>query len=632
MNTDGKIDNGIAIVSITRRGSDLGRRLNRLLAPECRFYLPQSFADSAFPEEQLFTGTSGELIKDIFHRYRFLVLIMAAGVAVRHISRELGDKRSDPGVVVVDEAGLSSISLLSGHLGGANRLAERVASLIGARPVITTASDMSGGIAVDLLGSEFGWEIEDFSQVTEVSAALVNGEDVGLFQDAGEDWQHGEVLPDNLTVYQSFESLGQSGAAAMMIITDNLLEDSYIESLNAPVVIYRPKNIVIGIGCNRGTSSFDIERAVDKVLADHRLSKKCIGKIATIDIKKEEQGITDFAKKNNLSIEYFNKEALGNVTVFSEPSAAALKYAGVPSVCESAALLSSGNRTLSVPKVSVDRSVTVAVARMVYPLVEQKKGKLFLVGIGPGAADQMTFKAREVIDCSEVVVGYKSYIDLIKPVLLRQQVIATGMGSELSRVDQAIDLASRGRIVSLISSGDSGIYGMAALAGEILRQRPELNIDMEVVPGVTALVSSAALLGGPLSLDFASISLSDYLISWKEISRRLVLVAMGDLVTVLYNPRSYSRRCQLSEAREIFLKHRSPSTPVGIVTNAYRRKQEVLITSLEHMLKHEIGMNTTIIIGNSTTFVSRGRMFTPRGYSTKYELDTDVAGDGMSTE
>lgn len=194
------------------------------------------------------------------------------------------------------------------------------------------------------------------------------------------------------------------------------------------------------------------------------------------------------------------------------------------------------------------------------------------------------------------------------------------MGEEVERVKMAIKLAGEGRSVSLVSSGDTGIYGMAGLVGEVLGQR---DIDIEVIPGMPLLVASAALLGAPISGDFVSISLSDYLVPWEEITRRLELAAQGDFVIILYNPRSQKRKDQLIKAREIILKYRPPSTPVGVVTNAYRREQEVLITDLEHMLDYEIGMNTTVIVGNSTTFNLDGWMVTPRGYHKKYDLSRE---------
>ena len=512
---------GIAIVAITRRGVALGQRLKRLL-PASHLYLPQKFAAEPKPDEYPFSSPAKEVVREVFSHYRHLVLIMAVGIAVRLVASELRDKHQDPGVVVVDDGGSFSVSLLSGHEGGANELARKLASLLGAQPVVTTASEIS------------------------------------------------KAIP--------------------------------------------PKNLVLGIGCNRGTKVLEIEKAVSQVFSEHGLSIKSIRSIATIDIKKDEPGLLEFARKYHLPIEYFDKEALGKVKFPSLPSPSALRHVGTPAVCEAAALLGSGSNSLIVPKVSFNRVVSIAVARFAI------RGKLFLVGIGPGNTEHMTFKAREAINNSEVVVGYKSYIKLIEPYLGQKEVIATGMGSEIERVKMAVNLVKKGKVVSLVSSGDTGIYGMAGLVGEILGHR---DIDIEVIPGVPLLVASATLLGAPITADFVSISLSDYLVPWQEISQRLELAAQGNFVIILYNPRSQRRQSQLIKARGIILKYRPPSTPVGIATNAYRQGQEVVITDLEHMLDYEIGMNTTIIVGNSATFNLDGWMVTPRGYRKKYDLSQE---------
>jgi cobalt-precorrin 5A hydrolase/precorrin-3B C17-methyltransferase len=621
VNTDVTGKEDLAIVAVTRKGVALGQRLRRLL-PGSHLYFSQKLAIEPGPGEYPFSATVPKAVREIFRQYRYLVLIMAVGIAVRFIAPKIRDKHQDPGVVVVDDAGSFSVSLLSGHGGGANELTRKVASLLGTRPVVTTASEVSETISVDLLGAEFGWEIEDDAGVKAASAALVNGEPVGIYQDAGEKnwWPETRPLPANVSRFQTIETLGQSSLRAALIITDSILDKERRALLPAQTVTYHPKSLVAGIGCNRGTKAAEIEQAVTSLFLEHGLSMKSIRNIATIDIKKSEPGLLEFAQKFRLPIEFFDKEALAKAKFPSRPSAAALKHAGTPAVCESAALLSSGNNALVVPKTTHNRTVTVAVARFAFEDTGKKKGKLFLVGIGPGSPEHMTFRARAALDHSEVIVGYEAYIDLIKPFLGQKEVIATGMGAEVERVKTAARLAKQGRDVSLISSGDTGIYGMAGLVGEFLREQPGDEIDIEVIPGVPLLSACAALLGAPITGDFASISLSDYLVSWEEITRRLRLAAQGDFVIILYNPRSKNRQHQLAEAGESIRQYRSPATPVGIVTSAYRQKQEIVITDLEHMQDYEIGMKTTIIIGNSTTFTLDGWMVTPRGYRTKYDL------------
>lgn len=611
----------LAIVTVSKRGVELGRRLN-LLLPGGHLYLPERWTPNVINGEHAFSSPVKEVVRGVFSRYHHLVLIMAIGIAVRLIADRLQDKYHDPGVVVVDDSGTFVVSLLSGHEGGANKLAQKVASSLGARPVITTASDTGGTISVDMLGKEFGWEIGDHTNVTGVSASVVNGEPVGVYQDAGERnwWTEARPLPDNVNIFNSIEALQQSNPRAALIITDHVLGEEKLALLPRHTVVYRPKSLVVGIGCNRGTSCSQIEEAVTAVFSTHGIATKSIRNIATINLKQEETGLLEFAQKYRLPIEYFDKEALRLANFPSAPSPMALKYVGTPAVCESAAILSSGNPSLIVPKESFARTVTVAVAPLAAKQPE-KRGKLFLVGIGPGSYEHMTLKAREAIEQSEVVVGYTTYIKLIEPFLHTKEVIATGMGAEVERANTAISLAREGKKVVFVSSGDSGIYGMAGLVGEILNDQPGTMPDIEVIPGVTSLVAAAALLGSPITVDFATISLSDYLVPWTEITHRLQTAAEGDFVIILYNPRSRKRQHQLTDARKIILEHRSPSTPAGIVTNAYRENQEIVITTLENMLDHEIGMDTIIIVGNSKTSVSKGWMVTPRGYQTKYSLE-----------
>jgi precorrin-3B C17-methyltransferase len=268
--------------------------------------------------------------------------------------------------------------------------------------------------------------------------------------------------------------------------------------------------------------------------------------------------------------------------------------------------------------------VTVAVARV--PAGEADKtscGKLFLVGLGPGDPKHMTFRAREALAQSNVVVGYETYIKLVEGFLLGKKVVSSGMGEEIERIRLALELAESGETVSVVCSGDSGIYGMAGLVGEMAKERENQTLEVEIVPGVPSLASSAALLGAPVTSDFVTISLSDYLVRWEDILRHLETAAQGNFVIILYNPKSKYRRHQLAEAREILLRYRKGSTPVGVVSNGYRPGQQVIVTDLNHMLDFKIGMTTTIVVGNSTTFIFRDWMVTPRGYGAKYKLDGD---------
>lgn len=257
---------------------------------------------------------------------------------------------------------------------------------------------------------------------------------------------------------------------------------------------------------------------------------------------------------------------------------------------------------------------------------ETKRGKLLVVGFGPGSRAHMTERARRAIEESDVIIGYNTYVDLVRDLLTDQEIVRTGMTEEVSRARAAVREAKAGKTVAVISSGDAGVYGMAGLIFEVLVEegwRPGDNPDVEVIPGVSAAQSCASLLGAPLMHDFVCISLSDHLTPWPLIAKRVEVAAQGNFVIVLYNPKSGRRTRQIVETQRILLRYRRPDTPVGLVKSAYRARQRVTLTTLGKMLDEEIGMLTTVIIGNSTTFVHEGLMITPRGYQRKYTLSRD---------
>jgi precorrin-3B C17-methyltransferase len=266
---------------------------------------------------------------------------------------------------------------------------------------------------------------------------------------------------------------------------------------------------------------------------------------------------------------------------------------------------------------------------MSFMILVMRRGKLFVVGIGPGRHEHMTFRAKQAIEESDIVVGYDTYISLVEDLIAGKLVYRYAMTQEVERANQAINLAEEGKIVSLVSSGDPGIYGMVGLIYEILADKgwdKENGIYLECVPGVSSLNSCAALIGSPLMTDFAVVSMSDLLVPWDMIIKRVEAAAQGDYVTVIYNPASKKRVHQLEDTKEIFLKYRKPSTPVAIVKGAYRESQEQVLTTLDQMLEHKdlLGMITTVIIGNSATFNYNGMMINPRGYKSKYELIKNV--------
>ena len=260
------------------------------------------------------------------------------------------------------------------------------------------------------------------------------------------------------------------------------------------------------------------------------------------------------------------------------------------------------------------------------------KGKILLVGFGPGAEQHMSYRAREAIAEADVVIGYSTYINLVKDLLDGKEVVPKGMTEEIDRCIEAYDQAKLGKVVALISSGDIGVYGMAGPTYEVLLQSgwsPASDITVEVIPGSTALSACASLVGAPLTHDFCSISLSDLLTPWPTIAKRIDAAGRSDFVIALYNPKSGRRTQQIVEAQRILLQYRRAETPVAIVKSAYREMQEIQFVTLDKMADCKIGMLTTVLIGNSSTYMQEGLMITPRGYANKYEA---ITGDVKAGE
>lgn len=524
-----------------------------------------------------------------------LVYIMASGIVVRCIAKHIKSKTSDPAVLVLDEAGKNVISLLSGHLGGANDAANSIAKLTGAQAVITTASDVNGLPSLDLWAVDNSLAVENPNILPKISTRMLDNGCLSVFTEFDIE------LPAEFKRVDSIES-------ADAVISNRFKSADMLSNK----LCLAPRQLVLGIGCNSGTSAVEIESSVIETLQSEGFSIHAVSSIATIDLKTNEPGIASFASKYNLPIRSFRAEELNAVKSVSE-SDVVMKAVGAKAVSEPSAILGSIGGVLIVPKRKLG-NVTVAVAKSA-PI--KTKGKLYIVGTGPGGYEHITPKAMSAIRESDVVVGYGTYMDLIKDLIKGKEQVATAMTQEIDRCQAAIESAESGKTVSIICGGDPGIYAMAGLALELMMTKGLTDLPVETIPGISALNASAARLGAPLMHDFAVVSLSDRLTPWETIIKRLDSAGEADFVIVLYNPKSKGRKTQIEEARRIIMKHRPPETPVGIVRAAMREDESVIITNLKDMLSHDIDMQTTVVIGNSRTFVWSGRMITPRGYEKK---------------
>jgi cobalt-precorrin 5A hydrolase/precorrin-3B C17-methyltransferase len=522
-----------------------------------------------------------------------LVCFLATGATVRLLAPLLADKATDPGVVCVDEAQQHAVALLGGHGGGANALARAVAeTLPGCTPVITTATDAAGIPGLDTLG----WPVR--GAVAAVTRAVLDGAPVALR--AGARWPL-PAFPPNVS-----PTVGVAGESEYTLwVTDEVIP------LGPGEAVLRPPSLSVGVGASRGVSGAEVLELVQEVLDDAGLSADSVAELATVDAKADERGLLSAARQLGVALRTYPAERLSGVAV-PNPSQAPRTAVGTPSVAEAAALVAAGeDAALVVPKsksAPFDGSpamATAAVAR------RRPRGRLAVVGLGPGARDLLTPRAREELRRASVVVGLDQYVrqidDLLRP---GTRIVETGLGAEEERARTAVDQAREGHAVALIGSGDAGVYAMASPA------LAEASADIEVVgvPGVTAALAAASVLGAPLGHDHVAISLSDLHTPWEVIERRVRAAAETDLVVTFYNPRSRGRDWQLPKSLAVLGEHRLPSTPVGVVRNASRPGECATLTTLDELDAESVDMMTVVTVGNSATRSVAGRMVTPRGY------------------
>jgi cobalt-precorrin 5A hydrolase / precorrin-3B C17-methyltransferase len=588
---------------------------------------------------EFYTGSLKAHLVTLWSTHRSFIFCLATGAVSRLIAPLLSDKSSDPAVIVMDEAGKFVISLCGGHQGGADRLTHLIALQIGATPVLTGASHELNLPGIDILGLPFGW-VKGSGNWTGVSAAIARQAPVQVIQTAGSKlWQH-HLPPHHSFKFANFNPLEQSTDSGQTVQAKVFISHSYMESDNStsiPTVHWHPRVLWVGIGCERGTPQQVIEAAVQTAFRQHKLAEAAIAGVATIDLKADEIGLVEFCKRHNLPLRCYSAETLRDIPV-PTPSTVVAAEVGTPSVAEAAAILAAtqfqsptehhpekvdaaASPILCVPK-QIFRlegqpgAVTIAVAQSEQEYTG-RTGKLWLVGTGPGHLDQITPAAQTAIAQADVVIGYSLYIDLIRPLLRPGQIVeALPITQERQRAERAIKLANWGLTVAVVSSGDCGIYGMAGLVLEELRNQKwdGKTPQVQVFPGITALQASASRVGTPLMHDFCAISLSNLLTPWEVIEKRLVAAAQADFVVALYNPKSQTRTEQIAIAQQIFLQHRDPQTPVAIVRAAYRDDEQITLTTLEKLLEESIDMLTTILIGNQSTRTYENWMITPRGY------------------
>jgi cobalt-precorrin 5A hydrolase len=348
-----------AIVAITKHGIEIARKIKQKM-PDVEIYVPSKHSDGNI-DVNWFSEQTAQLLGNLFKIHAALICIFSLGAVIRILAPHLIDKKSDPAVIVIDDRANYVISALSGHLGGANALTRLVASFLNAEPIITTAADVNETIAVDLVGKEFGWSIENFGNVTKVSAFMVNEEKIAIYQEVGEKgWWHAK-LPENVSIVDTLENIKLPKFKAALVISDKTITDHEILSKS---VVYRPKSLVVGVGLHRDTDKDTIEEGINAVLKEKGLSFQSIRNISSINREVNIRGLEEFSKKYGLPIQIYEKNVLAKVNV-PNPSQTVQKFEGTPSVSEASSLLSSKGE-LIVPKQKFPPNLTVAISRISY--------------------------------------------------------------------------------------------------------------------------------------------------------------------------------------------------------------------------------------------------------------------------
>jgi len=547
-------------------------------------------------------------IRVLFSSGTPMVGVCAAGLLVRGVAPLLVDKLNEPPVVAVPDDGSTVIPLLGGHR-GANRLARQIAIGLEAHASITTAGDIAMGVALD--EPPLGYRLQNFKDAKPVMASLLNGSSV-------------RILGENI-----FDIHSSSAAEITLAVSETPMVGDEM------TLVYHPQKYALGLGCARGCSVDEMWNLVSKCMEEANIAAGSISSVGSLDLKGDEPAIIETALRLGVPFRLFEANELESLTPkLANPSEVVFTEVGCHGVSEAAAIALSGGSLVVEKKKTMNATCAIAKSEnIITEMNGRSRGKLSIVGIGPGQHSWRTPEASALISEAEELVGYGLYIDILGPLAIGKKRSDFPLGGEEARCRYALEEAGKGKNVALICSGDAGIYAMGALVFELLdRNENEMGvsdaakrIEVQCTPGVSALQGAAARAGAPLGHDFCTISLSDLLTPREDIIRRLHAAAEGDFVIAFYNPVSKTRRTLLAEAREILLKYRPNDTPVMLASSLGRPEEEVRYRRLDELEVDEVDMLTVVLIGSSNSRLANlgegARMFTPRGYARKIDGD-----------
>ena len=647
-----------AVVILSEASHALGRRIADTIGGELHGARARTaHVDVAFDETRAHLAA-------LFSAGRPIVAVMAAGALIRILAPLLADKHSEPAVVAVSEDGASVVPLLGGHH-GANDLARSIAAALDAHAAVTTAGDVKFGVALDQ--PRQGYVLANPADAKAVMAELVAGAKAQLEISSPQRGEGGAIAPGEGAapdkVGRLAPSSGPSGhllpagekgrpPLAAWLISSRIpfAEDGTVtltvtdrpKHAGPLELVYHPKTLVLGMGCERHASSEEAIALAEQALADSDLAWQSLAAVASIDVKADETAIHDVAAHFGVPARFFPAARLEEEAPrLQNPSEVVFAEVGCHGVAEGAALAGVGpSGDLVFPKIK-SKGVTAAIAHSAATVdpeaIGRARGTLYVVGIGPGADQWRSPEVSAMVSASTDLVGYSLYLDLLGPLAKGKTRHDFDLGKEEARVVHAMELAGEGKTVALVCSGDAGIYAMATLVFELFDKGgisdAASRIEVQVSPGISALQAAAARIGAPLGHDFCTISLSDLLTPWEHIQRRVKAAGEGDFVIAFYNPVSMKRRTQLAYARDKLLEYRPASTPVILATNLGRPGEHVRTVPLGSLNVDDVDMLTVVVVGSSesrtvTTGDGKTWVYTPRGYSGKAESGMKIETKG----
>lgn len=548
-------------------------------------------------------------IAEIFCSGQTLIGFCAAGILIRAVAPHLKSKQEEPPVIAVSGDGANVLPLLGGHH-GANDLSKRIAVHFGGHAAITTAGDNQFGVSLDSPPS--GWVLSNPKNAKAVMAALLNGQEVAFIGDLPFDQSQITISPHSDLVLES-TVFAKAGS------------DRHL--------VYHPKRLVMGLGAIRNASSQKMIELAEAALTRQNLSPLALACIVSHEVKANEKAVHDVAAHFGVPARFFDATTLEAETPrLANPSDIVFAEVGCHGVAEGAALATVGPSGRLVVEKNKNDQGTCAIAEATEIITPENigraRGKLSVVGLGPGTPDWQTPEVTRLVAEADHLVGYSLYLDLLGDQALGKKRHDFPLGAEEDRVRHALHLAGEGKSVALVCSGDPGIYAMATLVWECLDQGdlPDGATRCEIVttPGISALQAASARIGAVLGHDFCTISLSDLLTPWDAIKTRIQAAAEGDFVIAFYNPVSKRRRTQLAHAKDVLLQHRPADTPVVLGSNLGRPEELLRTVNLVDLKVDDVDMLTVVLVGSSATkrVENNGqvKIYTPRGYAKKREM------------